>query len=292
VWHDEERLTSATAKSLDTTEDKWWQIGGEPYVWSQSLSDDTAFDVWEIDTELHESFTMTSDYGTPRAWSEDEHTFNIQSEVSQWDYAYAYNGEGTWQASPLEGIGYRFTPYTDGAGTYYTYAWEADESVTEDSEDVYTYAWESGEITYLEVGGLRSGTSENRQYFPSYQWDCLGVIRQASKSEDSILIYHRVVAKEQLSEDDTISMLPDQMAKYLIYYALAILLNRQGIGYDPALAAHYDLRAGRAIKVLHSLGMITRADNEFVRGGGDRGRREPPLPSLPSNFPRAPWLRR
>lgn len=290
LWHDEERLTSASAKSLDTTEDKWWQIGGETYAWSQSLSDDTTFEVWEIDTEYHESFTHTAEVGSPRGWTEDEHTFTVTGDTVSWDYAYTFNGEGTWQAT--DGLGWRFTIVEDEE-TYYTYPGEMDGTLDEDTESVsYTYPWESDTLEHLEIGIMRYASSQERQYFPSYQWSCYGVIRQASKSEDSILIYHRVVAPEQLQEEDSLDMLPPQMTKYLVYYALGILLNRQGIGYDPALAGHYDMRAGRAIPILRNLGKITRTDDEFVRGGGQRGRREPPLPSLPSNFPRAPWLRR
>jgi hypothetical protein len=291
MWHDEKLLSSVIAKTLDTTEDKWWQISGVPFLWSQSLSDDNTFEVWEIDTEYYESFSYDATSGAPRAWVEDEHTFDVTSETATWGYAYSFNGEGTW-ATPLSGLGWRFTGYTDDLGTYYSYPWEQDSAITNDADDVYTYAWESVALEYLETGIMRSAVSENRQYFPSYQWSCQGVIREAAKSENAILIYHRVVAKEQLIGEDTLDMLPAQMSKYLIYYALGILLNRQGIGYDPALAGHYELRAGRAIKVLHSLGMITRMDDEFVRGGGQRGRREPPLPSLPSNFARASWLRR
>lgn len=292
VWHDEERLNSTAVKNLDTTEDKWWQIGGETYAWSQSLSDDNTFEVWEIQTEYHESFIHTDTVGSPRAWSEDDHTFNVASDAHTWDFAYTFNGEGLWSASPFfTGIGWQFAD-TDGEGMYYTYPWEQDATITEDAPTVYTYAWESPDIEQLEIGIVRKATSENRQYFPSYQWSCQGVIRQASKTEDAILIHHRVVAKEQLQEEDSLDMLPPQMTKYLIYYALSVLLNRQGIGYDPALAGHYEMRAGRAIPVLRNLGMITRTDDEFVRGGGQRGRHEPALPSLPSNFPRAPWLRR
>jgi len=293
VWHDEERLTSATAKSLDSTEDKWWQIGGETYVWSQSLSDDTTFEVWEIDTAYHESFYLDRETGAPRAWIEDDHTFTITSDSVTWDYAYTFNGEATWSTLPFDGMGWRFTDATDEE-TVYTYPWEADLTLEDPGEEAhsYTYPWESESLTHLEIGIMRAASSQERQYFPSYQWNCQGVIRQASKSEDAILIYHRVVAPEQLREEDNLDMLPPQMTKYLIYYALGVLLNRQGIGYDPALAGHYEIRAGRAVSVLRNLGKITRTDDAFVRGGGQGGRREPPLPSLPSNYPRAPWLRR
>ena len=293
VWHDEQRLTSATAKGLDATEDKWWQIGGQPHVWSQSLSDDTTFEVWEIQTDYHESFTMTSERGAPRAWIEDDHTFNVTSDTVTWDYAYSFNGEALWGTPVPDGVGWRFTGYEDEEATY-TFPFEMDETLEEPGVDYHSYSFpfESDDLEPLEIGVMRAATSQERQYFPSYQWSCQGVIRQASKSEDAILIYHRVVAPEQLQEEDNLDMLPAQMTKYLVYYALGVLLNRQGIGYDPALAGHYEIRAGRAVSILRNLGKITRIDDGFVRGGGQRGRREPSLPGLPSNFPRAPWLRR
>ena len=290
VWHDHDLIGPTTARILDWTETEWWQFGGEPYAWTRSLSDDHSFDLYEIETEYFQSFEIgANDIGNPRSWMEDDHSFNVQSRTTAWDYAYSWNGEPeAATGGALNGLGRRFTFGPTEDGYYYTHDWEGDEH-PDQNEAATTNHWEL--FKYLEVGAFRSASSSDRQYFPSYQWATRGLLRQAGKSENALLIYHDVYPKDLVDEAMETPMVPDQIRKYLAYHALGILFNRQGEGYDPAMAGHYELRGARGMTILRRLGRIERLDESYVRGGERRGSREPPLPQLPSNYPRAPWLR-
>lgn len=294
VWHDHDFISAVTAKILDSTETAWWYIGGsEPYVWLRSLGDAHSFDVYGIDTEYFQSFDVsTMDMGNARGWfeaGENTDTYAPDSGIASWAYAYAWDGEPESGASgAISGVGKRFTFGPNEDGNYYTHDWEGDTHPYLEAA-VGTTGFESG--VDLEIGLMRSGVSSSRQYWPSHQWQTTGTLRQAGKSENALLVYHDVYAADITGEETETPMLPDPLRKYLGYYALSILFNRQGEGYDPALAGHYELRAARGFKFLQAFGMIQRADQHFVRGGGQRGTREPPLPQLPADYPRAPWLR-
>jgi len=294
IWHDEQKLSPTTSRTLDSTEDKWWQIGGEPFAYHQTLGNDNQFDVWEIDTAYHQSFELIGgEMGIARAWFEDDHSFHTESMISSWSYGYSWDGEPqATDGESLAGIGRKFTFGPDPDGYHYTHQWEGDVHPAQDEAAAFTNWFEAEVITYLPCGFFRRGLSTERQYFPSHQWSVSGLMRKSGKTDNALLVHHTVYADEKVDEQDTLDLIPGQLSKYLVYYALGILLNQQGEGYDAALAGHYEMRAGRAVPLLRKLAMISRMDTQYVRGGGVRGRTEPPLPSLPSNFPRAPWLRR
>lgn len=293
VWHDHQYLSPTTARTLDSIEDEWWRIGGEPLAWHRSLGDEASFEIWETPTTLYTSFERPNgEKGIPRAWSEDDHTFNVVSDVNSWGYAYTDKGEPQMtDGDALDGLGYRITKESPESGHMYMYAWEAEDATgDEEGERVCTYPWEKSQA--LEVGTFRSASSSDRMYFGTHQWQTKGTLRDAGKSENALLVYHSVYPDDVSGEDEELLLIPDQLGKYLEYYAVSVLANRLGEGYDAALAGHYQLRASRGIQLLRKLGMISRVDSSYTRGGGFRGRREPPLPSLPSDYPRAPWLRR
>lgn len=289
VWHDHQSIAPATAKQFDSTETEWWRIGGEPYAWSQTLGNSRELEIYEIETAYYQSFEIKgSDQGQPRSWHETDHTFSIESGERSWGYGYSCDGESSWGGTVLSGVGRRFTFGPNEDGNFYTHAWEGDaDDVTEDQCVTNAFEYDSD----IEVGIFRQATSPDRQYFPSHQWQVTGAMRQAGKSEDAILVYHDVFASDLTVESQETVMIPDQLRKYLVYYALATLFNRQGEGYDPALASHYEFRASRGLDLLKKLANVYRLDESYVRGGGHRANRQPPLPQLPSNYPRAPWLR-
>jgi hypothetical protein len=253
-------------------------------------SDEHSFEVYEIDTTYHQSFDFgQDDRGQPRAWFDNDDSFVSESGTSEWGWAYSWEGEPEAAAAgATAGLGRRFTLGPNADGAFYTHEWEGENSEAE-SEATITNWFEA--LTVLPVGMLRAASSTGRQYFPSYQWDVLGTIRQAGKSEDSIMVYHDVYPRDLTSENDDTPIIPDQMRKYLVYYALGRLFGRQGEGYDEAMSEHYKFRADRGVKIMSRIGRIERIDESYLRDGAHRGRREPPLPQLPSNYPRAPWLR-
>ena len=60
VWHDQERLTPVTIRALDSFEDKWWTIDGEPFHWSQQLGPANSFEIFEIDNIYRQSSVIVT----------------------------------------------------------------------------------------------------------------------------------------------------------------------------------------------------------------------------------------
>lgn len=290
VWHDDEIIRPTTELILDSHESRWWKWAGEPLAWVRTLGEENTFEVFEIETSYYESASYPDgDQGAPRGWEESDETYTIDNERVEWDYAYAWNGEPQAAAAgALSGMGVQFMYGPTEDGYYYTYPWEADSSVTEDADPVYTYWWEAERD--IETGIVRHATSTTEQYWPHGQWDVYGVIRRLNHSENNIMVYHGVYADNELTEDSDTQIIPSQIQKYLIYYVLSILFNRQGEIYNPNLAQHYGIRWPRGVEILKRLGRISRIDEQYTRGR-NQAHRKPPLPTLPSNYPRAPWLR-
>lgn len=311
VWHDHERLEPVTTKILDTLEDSWWRVDGEPIVYNQTLGDFNTFDVYEIETVYQQAYShRDAEQGSPRGFLGDR-TYVVDSKIDSWGYAYAWNGEPAAPSEQLTGPGRRFTfgPEIDqanGGSFFYTHDWEGQvhrgESVTASNSIVETNPFRYDPsvdppvetiTAELEIGIFRKAISPDRQYWPSGQWQVFGIAKRWDSSEDNILVYHSVNSEDILNENDDIELIPKQIHKYLAYYALFILFNRQGEGYDPSLAQHYLIRANRGVVLLNKLSNTTRVNESYVRGSrGDRPRVRTQLPQLPSNFPRAPWLRR
>ena len=312
VWHDHERLIATTARVLDSLEDKWWNVSGEPQHWMRGLDKASDFEVYEIETEYIQGYDpRNSEFGGPRGFIGDR-AYEVESDTNSWGYAYSWSNEPSAPSTQLTGIGRRFTqgPEADtrnsnDPGFFYTHDWEGQahrtETITASATVVETnpFRYDPGTdppvetiTANLEVGVFRSAESTQRQYFPSEQWQVHGVARVFNSSENNILVYHSVTPDDNISEITEPLMIPDQMQKYLSYFALQVLFNRQGEGYDPALASHYALRSPRGVLIMKRLGGITRVAESYVRGqprATTRSRAS--LPQLPSNFPRAPWLR-
>ena len=312
VWHDHDRLEATTTQILDGLEDKWWTVQGEPTVYAQTLGDANTFDVYEIETEYQQAYEhREASRGSPRGFSGDR-TYVINSGLTSWGYAYAWNGEPQTPSVQLTGPGRRFTlgPVSDvtfnqGDGFFYTHTWEGQVHAGETPTASSAIA-ETNPIRYdpavdppvqstidIELGIYRKGLSPDRQYFPSAQWQVQGIARRWGSSKDNILVWHSVNATDILSEADTLPLIPPRVRKYLAFFALSILFNRQGEGYDPALAGHYQQRASRGVVLLHKLANVTRTNAMYTREVGPHSPRvRNRLPQLPSNFARASWLRR
>lgn len=307
VWYDHKRLVPLTSRALDTLEDKWWSVDGEPINYSQGLGNTTDFDIFEIESTYGQAYEhRNGPFGLPRGFDGDR-TYTVDSDQETWDFGYAWFGEPqAADAGALTGIGRSFTIGATDDGFHYTFSWEKQqhdgETVTAATEgtvtttpftfDVSTDAQAESLTGDLEVGLFRKATSTQRQYFPSFQWFVFGIARKWNSSEPNhLLVWHSVNSNEVLSEDDDLDMLPEQLKKYLIYYALSILLNRMGEGYDAALAGHYQLRARRLWFIMRKLANVGRLSENYIRSGlRDRPRTRTALPQLPGNYPRAPWL--
>ena len=203
----------------------------------------------------------------------------------------------------MTGIGLRITKAAKN-NYYCTQTWEVERHAgvaaanRTDGETIGTYAWErdygAENVGDLPLGVPRMMSSTERQYWPEDGWtDPVGVIRSWQSSVDSLLIWDVVGVHTPTLLDDrtcTPEMLPAQLHKYLGYYVLSMAFNRQGEGYDPNLAGHWELRWQRAYRLMNRLKEPTWRDQQFRRQP-QRGRRgRVPQPTLPPDYPAVPWL--
>jgi len=155
--------------------------------------------------------------------------------------------------------------------------------------------YRTGSRTY--ATGLASGDlygvprrimSPDRQYLATHGvW---GLPRNYHTSVGNVLILE-VIGPEvpDILEEDTPALLPAQMHKYLRYFALAQLWNRQGEGYRPDLAGLCSQVFTHGVQVLKNLGWITMHDEQMARNPGRmRQNRLMPHAQLPSTYPRVP----
>lgn len=293
VWQNDRPVLSTTRNQLDNLFDDWWATVGLIRFYASS-PDYAQYDLYEISTEYRQPYDNIGTKGLPTSFSGDR-TYEIDSDTDSWGYSYAWSGEPQAHQNALPGIGRKFT-FGPEDNYHYTYSWEGQAHRGE----TVTAATESSAVTSsfeqpanLEVGIPRFIVSPDRQYFPSPQWEVQGIPRAYASSDDNLLVYHQVLPTELVVESDELLMIPDQLHKYLVYFAVAMMMNRQGESYDPALSGHYFQRADRIIQLLSRYRMATRLNVRYERGR-TRTRRDlaPNLPGMPSNFPLAPWVRR
>lgn len=301
VWHDHERLVPTTMRQLDRLDTAWYRVEGEPLRWTPGLDQVGTFEVYEIETEYQQSWEQRNGfYGVPRAPSgENTYTVSHQAGLSSWAYAYATDGE---VADGLSGVGYRFTQ-TAVDGYQGTQAWELDmlnsETTLTGGSIIGTYPWEADHgatnVGSLPVGLLRSASSADRQYLAQPSWSApLGTLRRIRSSEENLLVYHAVTPSPPDLEDThtcTPEILPAPLHKYLTYYVLSFAFNRQGEGYNPNLALHWQQRFERGVRFLRKLGELAYRDVQFKRQPVGRRPGRIPQPQLPSDYPAVPWLR-
>jgi hypothetical protein len=194
----------------------------------------------------------------------------------------------------LTGLGWRCTqPVADGFDC--TYAWEAEmqngqTSGFTTSPTIGTYSWEvqhGAQALTFAVGSIRQLESADRHYWPQGAWGALlGTIRAWGSSVGNILLWQVLSPDAPLLEPDTPSMVPPQLQKYLTYSVLAQAYNRQGEGFDGALAGHWEQRWLRGIRLLRRLGDAAHADRHWQRTPTQRRlSRKPHAPLMPTTFP-------
>jgi hypothetical protein len=135
------------------------------------------------------------------------------------------------------------------------------------------------------TGLIREISSPDRQYHNTIPWQRHGTIRSWASSEDNLLSYTVREPDRELTEDDTLSMVPVPLEKYVTYYALAMIYNRQGELYEPNLSEHYRFRYRRGVQILSRIRNVAYRDAEYSRDQA-LDRRGPALPSLPDNYQR------
>ena len=129
-------------------------------------------------------------------------------------------------------------------------------------------------------------SSPDRQYLVTS--DRLGIPRTYHSSPLNLLVLE-VIGPElpDLHEEDTPTLIPAQMQKYLRYGTLAGMMMQQGEGQNVALASLCQQRFEQGIRFLRRLSWLSRKDQDMQRipVGGELIQR-PPRVMLPSNYPR------
>lgn len=158
----------------------------------------------------------------------------------------------------------------------------------------------SGDRTYVAVsaddpggvpyGLVRAVDSPDRQYLAQPTWEPpYGVIREWHGSARNLLLWEIVIPDHpMLTEEDTPTMVPAQLQKYLRSYVLWRAFGRQGEGQRLDVSAWFEQRWLRGVALMTRLGWVTRRDRGYSRNGAQDRSRAVPRPRLPSNFPR--WI--
>lgn len=87
-----------------------------------------------------------------------------------------------------------------------------------------------------------------------------------------------------LSADGTALEIPDRYTDYVVWYAMARALERDGRGQDTELAAHYQGRYLEGLKRIKKRKSQIHSSRIGQMGGMDGTQREPGYPQWPSNY--------
>jgi len=148
--------------------------------------------------------------------------------------------------------------------------------------------WEVDERGEAGVGIIREIVSPDRQYWNSSSFHRVGTIRSWASSEDNLMVYSAVEPERNLSEGASLDMVPPQLEKYIKFWALAMIHNRQGELYEPNMAEHYRMRYRRGVQLLSKIRNVAYRDTDYGRDPR-RPRSTPARPQLPDNYPRLRW---
>lgn len=130
-------------------------------------------------------------------------------------------------------------------------------------------------------------TTQGNVYAYVQELDGLGTIRlinvpAASSTTDLYVEYFRRGAT--LSADGTALEIPDRYTDYVVWYAMARALERDGRGQDTELAAHYQGRYLEGLKRIKKRKSQIHSSRIGQMGGMDGTQREPGYPQWPSNY--------
>lgn len=130
-------------------------------------------------------------------------------------------------------------------------------------------------------------TTQGNVYAYVQELDGLGTIRlinvpAASSTTDLYVEYFRRGAV--LSADGTALEIPDRYTDYIVWYAMARALERDGRGQDTELAAHYQGRYLEGLKRIKKRKSQIHSSRIGQMGGMDGTQREPGYPQWPSNY--------
>lgn len=237
VAHDKERLSNISVKYLDLKDSKWYNEGGEPRFYTPGVGRDLSFEVYQVVTEYQSTYESVGDTtGGIRKLSGSRTYETTVDKEHQNDSAYTTRGDaealenagntplfGSGNAN-LRGMGYRFTfAAADIANGFCTNLWEKElldgSTPTTTGKVRATHYWEAEFATALDIplGGLRAGSSPDRQYAPQAynpgDIQNVGVARDLKSATDSVSVLEAITAPRDLVESDSPSLLPRQLIR-------------------------------------------------------------------------------
>lgn len=302
VAFDNKVLYPSTVRELDELRTKWYQQGTQPHWWTNGTGRVNTVELYEIQTEYSQAYAPIdyADHGFARSFS-GSRSYAVESSVGN---AYGYTTSGDGEAlrlatsALLSGLGWQFTlAASDADFTYCTHIWERElvegsTTFTESPGYVCTYHWEAimqnQEPPVFGVGTIRSIESEDRQYWAqnaSNSAAFYGGIRQFQSSEDALEIWHTVVPRVDLTEQDTPDLLPAQAHKYLRFFVLAKAFGRQGPAMNLQLSSLYQAQFEKGVSTWAKLTNLAKDDQILGREMVDDVRRtRVPLVRLPANY--------
>lgn len=299
-------LLPASVREFDEVDDAWMRRVGDPTWWTVGVGTVRSVEVYEITTAYIQAYQLIdSTSGVPRQISGDRtYSTEVDSYNPSNTYAYATQGDkdGLVEEATawLGGMGYRFTQEaTDKTNGFYVFTWEglhlngAADVVQTTGGVIGMFPWEAEQgasaITFA-IGGVRAVASPDRQYVPMVSeaapYALLGGIRDWRSSSDNLMALEVVVPPTDLGETDAPVLIPEPLQKYLRFYTLSRAFGREGEGYNPMLAQHYDQRFQRGVQLLKRFADSSHADRTYRRQGDVRDRSRPPVVRLPSTFER------
>jgi len=290
------KLHPVGVRELDDTDSRWFAQIGEPRWWTTGTGRVRSVELYEIATAYYQTYALpTTAEGIARGFS-GTRTWAVEVPIEN-PTSYAYTSSAD-VPTLLDGLGSRVTR-TAVASVAPIHVWESEHLAAAtsftDSTTIGTYTWEhqfGAARLVLAVGQPRSVSSTARQYLPVTSDATLGAllgrIVDWRSSEDSVFALEVVVPDADLVADDTPSLIPSQMTKYLRFYVLARAFGRPGEGRQPILADFYGRRFQRGVDLFRAFGDVARSDRQFQRQDVVPARVRPPYVRLPATFP-AVW---
>ncbi len=275
VWYDGDVLLPATGRQFEGG-DNWWDNSGLPTLFTSDYSHNT-FDLYRVVTSNNAAYVEDRSIGIPRAIS-GSRTYSVDSDqIWGWSYTSAPG-----HTVSFSGVGRKVSGTLTAEGH-----WDVSGAYTHPHERVHAerLGLTSGAFITLGLGAIRSIISPDRQYHNSASWQRHGTIRSWGSSVDNLLIYSAIIPERNISEGDSLFLVPPGLEKYCVFYALSVIHGREGELHDPYMAEHYRLRYGRGVALLAKIRNVAHRDVEYARGAGFQGRRVQ-IPQLPDNYPR------
>ena len=294
-------LLPTSVREFDEVDDAWMRRVGQPSWWTIGVGAIRSVEVYEITTAYIQAYQLLdASTGIPRQVSGDR-TYSIEVDSYNPSNSYAYATQGDKDAlveettAWLSGMGSRFTQEpSDKTTGFAVFPWELQQlngttiTILTTGGVIGMFPWESefgATAISFGIGGVRQITSPDRQYLPMVSEAAplalLGGIRDWRSSTDNLMALEVVVPPTDLGETDAPVLIPEPLQKYLRYYVLTRAFGREGEGYQPEFAQHYDQRFQRGVKLFKRFADTSHADRTFRRQDDVTDRGRPPLVRLP-----------